>query len=116
MVRKGKDDKSFIEQKQEPQLYRMLPNVYSDFDAVSKEFSYEIHLAGVKKENVKFRVLPDLFDLQAKRDEQIVYNLTDYFPYEVDTESVKATFENGLLRFTGKVKDPMKDAVEIKLV
>jgi len=114
MAKKDKEEKKNEEQN-ESQIYRMMPHVYSDFDDANGEFSYEIHLAGVNKENVKFRVLPDLFDLQAKRDEQVVYSLIDYFPYEVDVDSVKASFDNGLLRFTGKVKDPMKDAVAIKL-
>lgn len=94
--------------------YRVRPNIYSSFDSKTGEFEYEVHLPGVNKKDVKLRVLPTLFDLKARRD-QILFTETEYFPYEIDVNAIEAKYENGLLRMHGKLKNPLDDAVEIKL-
>lgn len=95
-------------------IYKVEPTHYMSFNDDTGEFDVEIHLPGVPKEKIKLRILAELFDLQAKRD-PFQYALTEYFPYEVKPESVIAKYENGLLHITGKVKNPMDEAVEIKL-
>ncbi|MHA1767797.1 MAG: Hsp20/alpha crystallin family protein [Promethearchaeota archaeon] len=102
------------EEKEEKIKYRIRPTRYFSFDAEKKEWELEIHLPGVKKADIKFRVLPNLYDLKAQRGEAL-YSLTQYFPWDIDTNSVKANYENGLLIVNGKIRDPMADAVSIKL-
>jgi len=94
--------------------YRIRPRRYFNFDAEEKEWELEIHLPGVEKSEIKLRILPNLYDLKANRGE-VMYSLTQYFPWNIETDSVKANYENGLLMVSGKIRDPMADAVPIKL-
>jgi len=104
-----------MSEKKETYIYRIRPRYYTNFDYAKGAFEYEVQLPGVAKDHVKLRILPELYDLHAQRDEHGVFTLTEYFPYEIDPDSVEAKYENGLLKFHGKVKDPMKGAVDIKL-
>ncbi|MHA1734092.1 MAG: Hsp20/alpha crystallin family protein [Promethearchaeota archaeon] len=94
--------------------YEVYPNTCSSYDSGEGVFEYEVHLPGVLREDIDLRVLPELFDLKARR-EHVLYTATEYFPYEVDVGSVEGKYENGLLRISGKFKDPLADAVEIHL-
>ena len=94
--------------------YRIRPRRYFNFDAEDKEWTLEIHLPGVEKSEIKLRILPNLYDLKAYRGE-VMYSLTQYFPWNIETESVKTDYENGLLMISGKMRDPMADAISIKL-
>ena len=94
--------------------YRIRPRRYFNFDAEDKEWNLEIHLPGVEKSEIKLRILPNLYDLKAYRGE-VMYSLTQYFPWNIENESVKADYENGLLMISGKMRDPMADAIPIKL-
>ena len=94
--------------------YQITPTSHFNFDSTKKQWNLEIHLPGVDKSKVKFRVLPKYFDLEAIRDEAR-YSLSGHFPWEVDVESVKGDYEEGLLYMTGKVKNLMDDAYKIEL-
>jgi len=94
--------------------YQIRPTYYSNFNSDEGEFVCEIHLPGVKKDEVKLRVLPELFDLKAKR-EHVLFTLTEYFPCELDVNSIQAKYENGLLQMKARIRDPLEDAVEIPL-
>ncbi len=94
--------------------YQIRPTYYSNFNSDEREFECEIHLPGVKKDDVKLRVLPELFDVKAKR-EHVLFTLTEYFPCELDVNSIKAKYENGLLQLKAKIRDPLEDAVDIPL-
>lgn len=94
--------------------YRIRPKRYFNFDAEDKEWTLEVHLPGVEKSEIKLRVLPNLYDLKAYRGE-VMYALTQYFPWNIETESVKADYQNGLLVVSGKIRDRMADSVSIKL-
>jgi len=98
--------------------YKIHPNWYSSLNYDENVLMYEVHLPGVDKQNVNLKILSDLWYVEASREEEksrAVYTLTNYFPYEIDINSVNATYENGLLKFTAKIKDPLADAVDIKL-
>jgi len=94
--------------------WRIRPNYSADFDNETGEYNARVELPGVPKDHVKLRVLPDLFDLRATR-QHTQYLLTEYFPYEMDVNSIEAKYENGLLLIKGKFKDPMESAVDIQL-
>ncbi len=94
--------------------WRIRPNYSADFDSETGEYNARVELPGVPKEHVKLRVLPDLFDLRATR-RHTQYLLTEYFPYEMDVNSIEAKYENGLLLIKGRFKDPMESAVDIQL-
>jgi len=94
--------------------WRIRPNYSADFDNETGEYNARVELPGVPKDHVKLRVLPDLFDLRATR-QHTQYLLTEYFPYEMDVNSIEAKYENGLLLIKGRFKDPMESAVDIQL-
>ncbi len=101
-------------EKDEGIYWRIRPYYNADFDSETGEYNARVELPGVPKDHVKLRVLPDMFDLRATR-EHTQYLLTEYFPYEMDVNSLEAKYENGLLIIKGKFKDPMESAVDIKL-
>jgi len=103
------------ESKKDEEIYwRMRPYYSADFDPETGEYNARVELPGVPKDHVKLRLLPDMFDLRATR-QHTQYLLTEYFPYEMDVNSVEARYENGLLLIKGKFKDPLDSAVDIKL-
>lgn len=67
------------------------PNHYVNYSCDDGDgWEIEVHLPGVPKGNIQIKVLPELYDIQAKRDEGTVYHLTEYFPYEVKPDSVQS--------------------------
>ncbi|MCF2139288.1 MAG: Hsp20/alpha crystallin family protein [Candidatus Lokiarchaeota archaeon] len=118
MVEKKEDmveKKDDIKENEESKIkYRIRPTRYINYDCVDNSWEMEFHLPGVAKENVKFKILKDAYSLEATRD-QALYHTSEYLPFEIDLDSVKAEYNNGLLYVSGKIKDPMADAVEIKL-
>ncbi len=95
--------------------YKITPMSYFNVESSKREWNLEIHLPGVDKSKIKFRVLPNYFDLEAIRD-NAHYSLSDHFPWEVDVDTVKGTYEEGLLYINGKIKNPMDDAYKIELM
>ena len=93
--------------------YRMTPDHYLNYS--NGEWRIEVHLPGVSKEQISLRILPDLFDLQAKRAENMSYTLTEYFPFEIRTDTVQANYNNGLLLIKGSIKNPLDEAVDIAI-
>ncbi|UYP43977.1 hypothetical protein NEF87_000262 [Candidatus Lokiarchaeum ossiferum] len=103
------------EEAQETEIkYKITPTSHFNVESTKKEWNLEIHLPGVDKSKIKFRVLPKYFDLSATRD-NAHYSLSGHFPWEVDIDTVKGDYEEGLLYITGKIKNPMDDAYRIKL-
>jgi HSP20 family molecular chaperone IbpA len=99
-------------------IFYVVPYYTWDYDCETSRLTYEISLAGIPKENIKLKVLPGLFHLEAKRIEESSeghFELTRYFMDEVDPKSAEAKYDNGLLKFSVKLKNPLDDAIEIKL-
>ena len=74
----------------------------------------EIHLPGVEKSEIKLKFLKDAYIMEARRGKAL-YKLSEYVPFEIDKDSISANYENGLLEISGKIKDPMAEAVDIAL-
>jgi HSP20 family molecular chaperone IbpA len=103
-----------VEEKKETTIkYKIRPTHYFNRDS-KDEWELEVLLPGIEKSAIEFKVLKDVYFLKATRD-QALYAISEYFPFEVDVKTIKAKYENGLLRVTGKVKDPLADAVKIEL-
>jgi len=94
--------------------YRIRPPHVIDFDSETGEFFMSIELPGVPKDKVNFKVLPELYVLQAPH-EHTLYQLTEYFPYLASVDSIQANYENGLLSVRGRFKDRLENAVTITL-
>jgi len=94
--------------------YHIHPTRYFNYDTDSHEWNLEIHLPGVNKADIKLKMLPDMYELNAKRDAAL-YHLQECFPFDIDVNSIKSSYENGLLYINGKIKDPLAEAHEIKL-
>lgn len=92
---------------QEPEFkYRIRPKRYVNYDCAENTWEMEFHLPGVSKKQVNFKILKDAYSLEATRD-QAIYSASEYLPFEIDLESVKAEYDNGLLYVSGKIKDPL---------
>jgi len=110
-----KNDQQELKEKRKDEIYwRIRPHHLIDFDCETGEFEARVELPGVPKENVKLRILPDLFDINATH-KHTLYAITEYFPYVVNIDSVQGKYEHGLLSIKGKFKDKLADAVEINL-
>jgi HSP20 family molecular chaperone IbpA len=94
--------------------YRIQPRRYFDYSCKNKDWELEIHLPGVVKSDIKLKFLRDAYIMEARRGEAL-YRVSEYVPFEIDKDSITANYENGLLKIKGKIKDPMAEAVEIKL-
>jgi len=101
-------------QSEHPIRYFIRPTHYFNYESEKREWNLEVHLPGVNKGDITAKFLPDAFLIEAIRD-QAKYRMYEYFPFEIDTDSVKASYENGLLYVSGKIQDPMAKAHTITL-
>ncbi|MBN2156706.1 MAG: Hsp20/alpha crystallin family protein [Candidatus Lokiarchaeota archaeon] len=115
---KSEDTHLMDKEKEQKRLFRITPKYYSELDRKKNIMNFEIHLPGVQKEKVSLKILPDLMHLEATREmdnNEVIYTLTRYFSYEVEPDSIEANCSNGLLKFSVKIKDPLAEAIDIKL-
>jgi len=110
----AKDEKALKSSENSEIYWRVRPYYSMDFDDGTGDFDARVELPGVSKEHVKLRVLPDLFELKATTG-HTQYVLCEYFPYEMNVDSINAKYEHGLLVLKGKFKDPLENAVQINL-
>ncbi len=94
--------------------YYIRPSFSPHFDYSTGEFTCEVQLPGVPKDRVKLHILPELFDLKATC-EHVLYTLTEYFPVNVNVDTLDAQYNQGLLRMKVQFLDPLAKAVEIVL-
>ena len=96
-----------IEEKLKEFKYLIRPTHYMNYDAESKKWELEIHLPGINKENIEFKLLNDKYFLKATRD-QAIYSVNENFPFEIKIDSVKGEYKDGLLKVNGDILDPLK--------
>jgi len=94
--------------------YHIRPSHYLDYDYDTNEFTLEVHIPGVAKSDIKIKFLQDAYSVEATR-QNALYAVSEYLPFEVKVKSIKADYDNGLLRITGKIKDLLDEAYDIKI-
>ena len=94
--------------------YRIRPTRFINYDCAKHNWEIEFQLPGVKKETIDLKFLKNAYTLKATRG-QALYHTSEYLPFEIDSDSIEADYNNGLLSIKGKIHDPLEDAVEIKL-
>ena len=95
-------------------VVNLSPNVCFDTDEDQSTGTLEIALPGVKKEDINLKINEDGYTLSAVRgDTKYVANQTFCCP--VVPDKAKARYENGLLHIDVPFKDPMDNAVAVKV-
>ena len=100
----------------ENERIKVAPEVCSFVDEDHTKLTIEIALPGVKKGNIKLKMHEDSFNISAPReDNNTEYVSTLALCCPVKPEKADAKYENGLLRVEVPFKDPMEDAVAVKV-
>ncbi len=98
----------------ETERRRLAAELCSYVSEDGSKLNMEILIPGVKKENIKLRLLEDTFTVSAPRDD-IEYVATGSFCCPINRTAVNATYDNGLLRIEAPFKDLMEDAIDVTI-
>lgn len=108
-----KEDKSEVTEKKESKIkYRAYPDISTYVDYADRTVEVEICLPGVSKDNISLKALPNWFYVNAIRDE-IEYTANHSWGVEIVPDKTTASYNNGLLKVTAHIKDPLDGAKEI---
>jgi HSP20 family protein len=93
---------------------RLAADVCSYVSEDGSKLNMEILLPGVKKEDIKLRLLDDTYTLSAPRND-IEYVATGGFCCPIKPTAANATYDNGLLKIEVPFKDVMESAVNVTI-
>ena len=74
----------------------------ADYYEVENGFALEVELPGVKKEDMDIQVEKNIITVKATRarkDEKYTYERSFRLADDIDTDNIKVSLENGILRF-----------------
>lgn len=94
--------------------YWILPDVSREVDYNKNKVDLEIALPGVKEDQICLKILPDWFNLIAKRD-KFEYRANSGFGSEVIPEKTTAEYSNGLLKIHLIIHNRLDDASNVKI-
>jgi HSP20 family protein len=93
---------------------KMAADVCSYVDEEKNQINLEICVPGVKKENINLKMHDDSFSLFATR-EDFDYVAASAFCCPVKSKSAKASYKDGMLKVSVKLKDPMAGAHKVAI-
>ncbi len=93
---------------------KVTPEVCSYVDEEHLRLYLEITIPGVDKKDINLKMHEDSFNLNAPRKD-IEYVTTLSFCCPVVPDKAEANYENGLLKIEVPFKDPMENAIKIKV-
>jgi HSP20 family molecular chaperone IbpA len=91
------------------------PEICSYLDQEKGVLRLEVSLPGVKKEEIRLKMLDDSFNLSAPRGEDMEYVSAMGFCCPVKAKDAKADYENGLLKISVPFRDAMDDAISVTI-
>jgi HSP20 family molecular chaperone IbpA len=93
---------------------KIAPNTVAYSDAENHKLVVEFAIPGAPTDTIDVKILEDSIHLTAPaRDVEYVSSLALSWP--VKPVKAEATYEHGLLRIEVPFKDPMEDAVNVKI-
>jgi HSP20 family protein len=104
-MRRGFKGRPMISSEREP---------LSDITTTDKEVRITIEMPGVAKEKIKISAYEDKVEVTSD-DPKRKYHEVVQLPSEADIESVKSTYNNGILEITFKKKVPKSKGKEVKI-
>ena len=90
------------------------PHMFACLDDKGENYTVEVELPGVKKEDIGLTMDEDVVHVLADR-EDLQYHGHLHFPYRVEPKKAEAEFSSGLLKITIPLKEKRKPAVKIEV-